>query len=280
MSVAGPLVLRACACLLAALGALGAARAQEEAVDAVTRTGVLKVAVYNDFFPFSDGKEGGIDNDIAQALATKLGVKLSLLPFDAGEQLSDDLRSMVWKGHYLGYGPADVMLHVPADPVLARQNDKVAIFGAYQVESVALAINDDRIADWQGFEVFTREKIAVDGGSFSAQIILGMEGGQYREHVAILRNIRAAIDAFKSGGAAAVMGTRSELQAGAATSEPNRLVDFHVPGAPLRSWAVGLAVKSERKELAARLAAALKELQADGSIAAIFERHGVRNVQP
>jgi ABC-type amino acid transport substrate-binding protein len=267
--------------LLAALAvAMGTAAADEGSSDATARTGILKVAVYKDYFPYSDVRDGGIDVDIAQALADALGLKLSLLPFDAGEQINDDLRNMVWKGHYLGYGPADVMMHVPSDPLLARQNDKVTIFAAYQVESVALSINGERIPDWQGLDVFSREKVAVDGGSFSAQIILMADNGRYKDNVLIRPNVRAAIDELKSGKAAAVLATRAELQAGGAAKAPYSLVDVSVPGAPLRSWAVGLAVKSERPELATRLAAAMKQLQASGSIAAIFERHGVRNIQP
>ena len=43
--------------------------------------------------------------------------------------MNDDLRNMVWKGHYLGAQPSDVMMHVPVDEHLARANDKVRIFG-------------------------------------------------------------------------------------------------------------------------------------------------------
>jgi len=272
--------------LLAALAFLALAseaRADDAAAaapDPALTSGVLKVAVYNEFFPYSEAKEGGIDVDLAQALAQRLGLKLSLLPFDAGEQLNDDLRNMVWKGHYLGYGPADVMLHVPNDPVLARQNDKVVLFGAYQVESVALAINAERITDNPGLEAFAKEKLAVDGGSFAAQVVLAADNGRYRENVLIRHNIHEALAELHSGAAAGIMGTRAELQAGGAAKPPYRLVDLSVPGVPLRSWAVGLAVKSERQELKARLDAAIKALQADGTLAAIFERHGVRNVQP
>jgi hypothetical protein len=40
--------------------------------------------------------------------------------------MGDDLRNMVWRGHYLGYGPADVMLQVPVDKFLAH-NPQVMI---------------------------------------------------------------------------------------------------------------------------------------------------------
>lgn len=275
-------LLLALAALAPCLAGHGLARAGEdgEARDAVERTGVLKVAVYRDFFPFSDASEGGIDVEIAQALADRLGAHLNLLPFDAGDTVNDDLRNMVWKGHYMGYGPADVMLHVPFDSVLSRQNEQVHIFSPYHVESMALAVDTARIPDWQGFEVFRGLKIAVDGGSYAAQIVLGLDNGAYRDNVVLSRTVRAAIEELKAGRVAAVMATRSELQAGGATALPYQLVDFNLPGAPQRSWAVGLAVKEERKALAARLSAAVKAMQDDGALAAIYARHGVRYVQP
>jgi len=76
--------------------------------------GALKVGIYNDMPPFH-AKGAGIDVQLAQALADGLGVKLALLPFNADDNMGDDLRNMVWRGHYLGYGPADVLLHVPVD---------------------------------------------------------------------------------------------------------------------------------------------------------------------
>jgi ABC-type amino acid transport substrate-binding protein len=270
---------RALAALVLLGGAL-AANADEVPVDPVVRTGTLKVAVYKDFTPFSDVKEGGIDVELAQALADRIGAHLSLLPFDAGESLTDDLRNMVWKGHYLGYGPADVMLHVPIDPMLARQVDNVAFFGAYHVESLMLSVNVERLADWQGYEVFEHEKIAVDGGSLAAQVILAMDGGRYREQVVNCRRIQDAIEEMRAGRVVAVLATRSELEAAGLNRGAYRLIDTSVPGSPRRSWAVGLAVKGERKELAARLAAALADLQSSGALAAIFQRHGVRYIQP
>ena len=103
----------------------------------IRQGGVLKVAVYNDFSPFS-ANSAGIDVDFAEALSKKLNLKLSLLPFPAGENLNDDLRNMVWKGHYLGYGPADLLMHVPVDRRLIAENNMVEIFSPYHREAVRL----------------------------------------------------------------------------------------------------------------------------------------------
>ena len=107
-------------------------------------SGTLKVAVYNDFAPFAE-KGAGLDVDIAAALAKKMALQLSVLPFNAGDDVGDDLRNMVWKGHYLGYGPADVMMHVPVDASLANRNDKVTIFAPYLRESVRVVRDGDLV---------------------------------------------------------------------------------------------------------------------------------------
>ncbi|MFO1328447.1 MAG: hypothetical protein U1F56_13900 [Rubrivivax sp.] len=41
--------------------------------------------------------------------------------------MNDDLRNMVWRGHYLGFGPADVLMHVPVNRPL-MENPRVEIF--------------------------------------------------------------------------------------------------------------------------------------------------------
>ena len=104
----------------------------------VRERGVLTVGLYHDMPPFHvDGK--GIDVELAQALAASLGVKLALLPFHADENMDDDLRNMVWRGHYLGYGPADLLLHVPVDRPLMEGNPQVQIFAPYWRDEVVVA---------------------------------------------------------------------------------------------------------------------------------------------
>src|SRR5680860_1237704 len=116
----------------AALSIAAPARAD---LEKIRQTGILKVAVCDEFAPFS-ADSAGIDVDLATALAKKLGLKMSLLPFPAGENLNDDLRNMVWKGHYLGYGPADLLMHVPVDRNLMAANDKVEIFAPYHLSLI------------------------------------------------------------------------------------------------------------------------------------------------
>ena len=80
------------------LGARPAAAQADTALARIRARGRLSVALYNDMPPFHVAGKG-IDVDLAAALAKALGVELSLLPFNADENMNDDLRNMVWRGH-------------------------------------------------------------------------------------------------------------------------------------------------------------------------------------
>jgi hypothetical protein len=61
---------------------------------------------------------------VREAVVRGLSRRAALLAFTAGENMDDDLRNMVWRGHYLGFGPADVLLHVPVDAPLMRKSSR------------------------------------------------------------------------------------------------------------------------------------------------------------
>jgi ABC-type amino acid transport substrate-binding protein len=275
---AGLAVLAAVAGL--ALAAAAPARAEDPAALArIRHSGVLKVALYKNFPPYShQGK--GADVELAEALAAKLGVKMSPLWFEADENMEDDLRNMVWKGHYLGYGPADVMMHVPVDREYMAKVDKVKFFAPYQRERYAIARQLDRLPTLDGFEPFDRLAFGVEGDTLAASVMLSSEGGRYRNSIKTFRNAEELVAALKSGAVAAAMAQQGELEGGLG-DDARFAIDL--PPHPVlqkRQWVLGLAVKAQSDDLAQALQAAINELQADGSVARIMQRHGVRHRQP
>jgi hypothetical protein len=174
---------------LAAAPLAAALPARADGLEAFRQRGRLRFAVYNDFPPYSMAGGKGIDADLARALAAKLGLAPEVVGFNADEDMNDDLRNMVWKGHYLGTQPADVMMHVPVDPYLAKANDKVRIFGAYHREALALARRPEQVRQAPSgsaavaLEVFTREKIGVETASLADAFLLGVLNGRLRENV-------------------------------------------------------------------------------------------------
>jgi len=262
-------------CLATAL----AASAAHADLGKIRQSGVLKVAVYKDMRPFSS-PEGGIDIELAGALAAKLGVQASLLPFEAGENLNDDLRNMVWKGHYLGYGPADVMLHVPVDRQLMAENRKVSIFAPYYRDRVRLVRDARRIPSCDSVDCLVGKKVGVEKVSIAAVLLLGEQEGKVRDGVKIYATASAALAALKAGEIDAVLANQSEIE-GAVRGDPNfPLGDLAFPRLPRQGWVVGMAVKKESEELAKALQAAANELEASGELGRIFSKYGVTPVKP
>lgn len=243
----------------------------------IQQSGNLKVAVYDDFAPFSN-HSAGIDVDLAAALAKKLGLKLSLLPFPAGDELGDDLRNMVWKGHYLGYGPADVMLHVPVDKRLMAANDKVEIFAPYHVEAVRLVRSAQSFPAFDGLDSLAGKKIGVEKVSIAAMVLLGEE--RLRDDVRIFPTAAEALEKLKAGELDAVLANRSEIESVIKSDPGFPLDEVAFPRLPRAGWAVGMAVRKDDLEVAKLLQAAMNEMSASGELQAIFAKYGVHVVKP
>ena len=245
----------------------------------IQQSGSLKVAVYTEFAPFSSNG-AGIDIDLAQALAKKLRLRLNLLPFPAGENLGDDLRNMVWKGHYLGYGPADVMLHVPVDSNLMAQNRQVAIFAPYHVESVRLVRSAQRVPVYANLDSLMGKTIGVEKVSIAGMVMLGEGDGKFRDGVKIYPSAIDALEKLKAGELDAVLATRSEIESVLQGDAAFPVHEALFQRLPRSGWAVGMAVRKDDIEMAKLLQAAMNEMAASGELKAIFARHGVQVVRP
>ncbi|OHC65271.1 MAG: ABC transporter substrate-binding protein [Rhodocyclales bacterium RIFCSPLOWO2_02_FULL_63_24] len=256
------------------------AQAQDSSVLAKIRhSGVLKVALYKNFPPFShDGQ--GADVELAEALAAKLGVKMAPLWFEADENMEDDLRNMVWKGHYLGYGPADVMMHAPVDREYMAKVDRVKFFAPYHRERYAVGRQLAKLPTLDGFEPLEKLPFAVEGDTLAATILLSADGGRYRNSLKSFRTADQAVAALKSGAVAATLAQQGELEGGL-KGDARFAIDL--PPHPVlqkRQWVVGLAVKAQSEDLVLALQTAVNELMADGTVKRIMQRHGVQHRQP
>jgi ABC-type amino acid transport substrate-binding protein len=268
--------------LLAATGAVAGvplpAMAANEAAGSlagIRQRGTLVAAVYRDMPPFHDNGKG-IDVDLARALAESLGVKLSLMPFLADENMNDDLRNMVWKGHYLGFGPADVMLHVPVDMPLMDANPQVRIFAPYWRDRVMIARRADLLPHLETLAQLNGKPVAVSGATLAGWLMIGADGGAYKQQ--LTTTWKDGVEAARSlarGDCAAAAGLESELES-VLGDDPRYVI------APLPTihnsrdgWAVGLAVKKDSTELAVALQGAVDQLIADKRMQAIFGKGDV-----
>jgi ABC-type amino acid transport substrate-binding protein len=237
--------------------------------------GALVVGLYHDMPPFHVAGKG-IDVDIAGALAESLGLKLSMLPFNADENMNDDLRNMVWRGHYLGYGPADVLLHVPVDRPLMDATPQARIFGPYYRERVMLARNLERMPVLDGLQGLATQKVAVAGQTLAGWLLIGADGGAYRDRLSTQwKDGTECARALQRGEVTVAAGLSSELES-VLRGDPRFAIEvLPSPRAPRNGWATGMAVKGDGEDLARALQEALNQLGQSGKLKDIFERHNV-----
>ncbi|MFZ1232620.1 MAG: transporter substrate-binding domain-containing protein [Thiofilum sp.] len=251
----------------------------DAALDKIKESGVLNVALYKDFPPYSyveNGKQTGIDVEIAKALAEKLAVNVSIRMVGADETMSDDLRNNVWKGHYMGGGVADVMLHAPYDREYAKAEDMVAFVGPYQLEKLAFAINTDKVGTDPTVASFIEAPIGVEVDTLSDFYLLRAVNGKIAERLKHYKSNLEAITALKSGEIAAVMGPRGELE-GLLAEAPQHLQirELVTPGLSRGTWAMGAAVKARNEDLAKEVDKAMGALVKEGKIRDIFAKYKV-----
>ncbi|MDP1909298.1 MAG: transporter substrate-binding domain-containing protein, partial [Hyphomicrobium sp.] len=253
----------------------------------VKSSGTLEVAMYADFPPWSykdaDNRPAGVDVELGRALAEKLGVSFKPRLFAADENMEDDLRNNVWKGHYLGGGVADVMLHAPVDAAFAAREDKADFFGAYFHEAVTVVYHPDKLAAFETPLALTGHKVGVEIDSISDYYMSGAFNGRLRSVAVRKPSLTDAVAAFKAGEVDAVMAPRGELQGLIKTAQIGDLAfkEQQLVGMLRTAWDVGMAVKSEEsKTLRDALAKALDELRSEGRLAAIFAAYGIEYAAP
>lgn len=268
-------------------GALSSTTAHAELAD-LKEKGSLKIALYRHNLPFSDGhRDGaiGLDAALAQELAKRLQLGVQWLPFEAGENMNDDLRNMVWRGHYLGYGPADVMLQVPIDKFLIEKNSQVEFLAPYYRHRLGwLAPDSISSTDVQAMSL-DGLKLVAEMGTAAASALLGYGGGRYRESVKIENDGLIAAKEVINGRYQLAYVTRAQAEAAihsAATEQRTafRFIPHVLPGTPAEGWVVGLAIRAAQPQLSQALQTAMRQMREDGTLAAIYRQAGVELVAP
>jgi ABC-type amino acid transport substrate-binding protein len=256
-----------------------AADGEKTAWEKIQQRGTLTVALYKEFAPFSDDGRG-IDLELAQALAAKLGVKLSALWFTAGEKVDDDLRKMVWRGTPIGFGPADFMMHVPVDRQFMARVPQVKIFAPYYRERFGIGRSLEKLPVLENLDPFEKLPLGVEGESLGALVMMSADSGRYREKLKLYKSADEAIAALKAGTVVAALGQLGELESGL-RDDPRFAID--APPQPvlnIQQWVLGLAVKAENEDLANALEVAMSELMTDGTVRRIMQSHGVKERKP
>lgn len=270
-------VLRGLAAAAGALALPSLARAAP--LEKVRSLGVLRIGLYADNRPWSwdeGGKPAGIDADLARALAEALGVRADIALFLADEDLSDDLRNVVWRGGLLGFQACDVMLHVPFDRQLMAREDNVVFLAPYYRESFGAVCGEG--ADCEAMPVrWKGRRIAAELDSIPDFYLLGHAGGALARDVVHVPTGYGAVAAVAKGEADAAVASVAQIEAGMKDTPAGALKrrKGFLPAMLSPGWDVGIAVKENSRSLGFALEEQMTAMMADGRMAALFARHGV-----
>lgn len=252
---------------------------QAATLNDVKAKGALSVSLYKDFPPYSAitaGQAIGIDVDIAKAIAKKLGLDSQIRLVGADEDVEGDLRNNVWKGHYLGGGVTDMMMHMPVDNAFAEKVDKVKFVAPYQLENIVFAFDTNRVGKQPTIANFTSEPIGVEVDTLSDLYLLEALQGQISKNIRHYENLSKAAVALKNGEISGIMGPRGELEGVLSNRPANiQIQGLITPGLSRSNWAMGIAVKADNPELATAVNNAMADLVRDGTIKNIFGQYRV-----
>lgn len=281
-------------CLLACSVLAQADIVKVRAYDDIIESGVLKVALYENFPPYSfmvDGEPRGVDVELAQKIAEGLGLKAELLWVTPDETLDDDLRNFIWKGHYLRPNLlADVMLRVPYDREFSYKqnelgeliNELVVMFGPYQRERWQAAFDSRRLEEVPTVAVFQYHPVGVEVDSVPSFYLSSVFNGNIAKMLRNYPSVQAAFAAMRKGEVDATMAMRGEVdwllrQAG---DEHIRLAENAYPNMGRQVWDLGMAVHESNRQLAYAIDEIVEPLVTEGGLEKIYAGYGLRYEMP
>lgn len=253
-------------------------------LDDVVASKVLRVVLYEDNEPFSwddKGEPRGIDVEIARGVAAKLGVQPEITLRMQGEQVDQDLRTNVVRGTFGGAIAADVMFHVPVDREVGLRVREAVIGNAYFQQRIGLAVQPDRAGEVASFDVYKSEKIGVQLATVSDYFLMRFADGALVNNISHYLKPKQGVDRFVSKETPSVLGVRSHMEAMLqARGLTAKWLSPPMPGISRAEWVLGTAVNEQSRDLSYAIGAALSEMAANGTLAAICGKFGVTYLPP
>lgn len=287
---------------LAAFCLAAAGQVDARYYDDVIDSGYIRIGTYRDFPPYSfeqDNQPAGVDIEVGKRIAQALDVELQVHWITPDENLGDDLRNHVWKGHYLDKDPdtplaqktlADVMMRVPYDRDYAYMrestgemtNEQVVLFGPYQRESWRIAYDSQKIDEVSTVAVFQYHPIGTEVDSLPAFYLTSAFAGRLRKNTRHFPSMPAAFAAMKNGKVDAVMGMRAEVdwQLHQSSDSRYKVGENGFPMMGKQKWDLGMAVKQSYRQLGYAVEEVVDKLVRSGEMEKIYQHYGLTYEKP
>ncbi|GEA08081.1 amino acid ABC transporter substrate-binding protein [Alteromonas sp. KUL42] len=261
-------------------------KSNARSLDDIVESGTIRIAVYNDYPPFSfleENEAKGIDIDIANEIARALEVTLELVWMTPGETTEDDFRNYLWKGHIIHRIKADVMMRAPNDRSFSQKRDDVGLlvnelvhmFAPYHRESWQIIHNTKTLPEVETMGMFQYHTIGAEIDSIPHFYLTSAFGGRLREKTSHYATNALAFDAMKIGEIEAVMGLRSQISylSQFVDSSQFKLAANAFPLIGKQKWDIGLAVHNDYRALSYEVGDVITALVIDGKMQAIFDKY-------
>lgn len=263
--------------------------------------GVLRVAVYENFEPYSctaESAEGlfGVDVEIAQALAKRLDRRAEVYTYVADDTMDEDLEQLdppgldAW-GQPIERAVPHLLMHVPQDPRFAERNPEYRFTAPYYFESMAVLYDREGMGGLPDqvdtAAPFRDARIGVELYTLSFTFATNGFSGQLRDNTRTYDKLSEAIGGLIAGEVEAVFAPRTELQsllakqgADASRFAMAEVVNLFRTDRVRSSWDVGMSLRSDNEALATAVEEAVQAMRDDGTIQAIFAKYGIPDVAP
>lgn len=255
--------------------------------DDIISSNKISIAVYENFPPFSyleNGKEKGIDVELAQHIAKQLGVKLDLRWTGADEDVEGDLRNNLWKGHKIDRTLADLMLRIPydkdytllLDDVGLPVHEHVHMFAPYHTETWKIIFNSKKIESVSTMATFMYHNIGVEVDSIPQFYMMSAFKGRMREKTQHFPSISLAISAMQENSVDAVMGLRSQIShfQDKLNATDYKLATNAFPMMGQQQWDLGMAIKKDYRQLGYAVADIVESAVTTGLMKKLFSKYG------
>lgn len=263
-----------------------------QTLDDIVDRGWIEIAVYEDFPPYSweDGATAkGVDVEVGKIIAEALGVEPRFRFVQSGETLEADLLNYVWKGAAVGGHVSNVMMRVPYNSDFTCRVEQATFTGQYAGETIGIAYRTDAYPDAEQTDdvnsrhpgapvpsFFVYDPVGVENDSIADFYLTATFGAAAK--MTRYKTTSAAMEGLVSGDVMAVMGPLSQLEYGAA--EGIAVHSPPLPGFQLSRWTLGVAVHQSHRDLGYAVDDAVAAALADGRIAEIHARYGLKFTPP
>jgi len=230
---------------------------------AIRERGALSLCAHANALPFSSrkGELRGFQLELAEALATQLGVRLSV--------------EWVTTRFQFAAADCDIVLDSIAVPE-AQAERRLRLSKPYQRSGVALAFRSETTGVGGFGDLSPRHRVAVQVGSLAAMLLdrRGVRLSSFAYEDEMLEAVaRGEVDAAAVSPASAGYFNVTHAEA------PLRVIHAY-EREPALAWDVAVGLRRSDDALRAAVDAALDRLLADGTIRRIYARYGIEHRRP